>query len=40
MVDGTYIYQHAGKAVLCGEAYAISNGRIEQICERERTLEL
>lgn len=40
MADGTYIYQHAGKAILCGEAYAISNGRIEQICERERTLEL
>ena len=40
MVDGTYIYQHAGKAVLCGEAYAISDGRIEQICEREQTLRL
>ena len=40
MVDGTYIYQHAGKAVLCGEAYRIADGRIEQICEREQTLEL
>ena len=40
MVDGTYIYQHAGKAVLCGEAYAIENGAIRQICAREQTLEL
>ena len=40
MVDGTYIYQHAGKAILCGEAYAISDGRIEQICERDKTLIL
>ena len=40
MVDGTYIYQHAGKAVLCGEAYAIQNGAIRQICAKEQTLEL
>lgn len=40
MVDGTYIYQHAGKAVLCGEAYRIADGRIEKICEKEQALEL
>jgi len=40
MVDGTYIYQHAGKAVLCGEAYRIADGRLEQICVKGQTLEL
>ena len=40
MVDGTYIYQHAGKAMLCGEAYAIQDGAIRQICAKEQTLEL
>lgn len=40
MVDGTYIYQHAGKAVLCGEAYRIADGAIQQICAKEQTLEL
>ena len=40
MVDGTYIYQHAGKAMLCGEAYAIQDGAIRQICAKGQTLEL
>ena len=40
MVDGTYIYQHAGKAVLCGEAYEIRDGQIRQICSKGQTLAL
>lgn len=40
MVDGTYIYQHAGRALLCGEAYRIADGQMEKICEKGMTLEL
>ena len=40
MVDGTYVYQHAGRAVLCGEAYRIADGRAEKICECGQVVEV
>ena len=40
MVDGTYVYETAGHALLCGEAYRIADGQMERICEKENTLML
>lgn len=40
MIDSAYIYETGGHALLCGEAYRISDGRIEQICQQENTLQL
>lgn len=40
MVDGTYVYETAGKTLLCGEAYRIADGQIERICRRGETLAL
>lgn len=40
MVDGTYIYEHAGQSLLCGEAYRIADGQIQKISERGQTRSL
>lgn len=38
--DGSYILQHDGIAVLYGEGYCVSDGKIEQICFEEESTEI
>lgn len=40
LVDGTYIICENGVETVWGEAYRITNGMIEQICEEDRTLKI
>ena len=40
MVDGAYIYETDGRALLCGEAYQIRDGALTPICRSEETLVL
>ena len=40
LVDGSYIEQHGGHAMLRGEAYRIADGQLTQICREGGALEL
>lgn len=40
LVDGSYLFSENGKETVYGEAYVISDGRIEQICEENHTKSL
>lgn len=40
LVDGSYIEQHDGRAVLYGEGYRIADGHIELICSEGHSLPL
>ena len=40
LTDGSYVLLEQGSTRLCGEAYRISNGEIEKICEENQIIEL
>ncbi len=38
--DGSYILEHGGESILCGEAYLLHNGVMERICEEGASISL
>lgn len=40
LTDGAFVYVNEGKSILYGEAYWIENGKIEKICETNKSIEL
>jgi hypothetical protein len=40
IVDGSFVLQTEGRKEIRGEAYRISDGRIEKVCERGGVLKL
>lgn len=40
LVDGSYLFSENGKETVYGEAYVISDGKIEKICEEDQTVQI
>lgn len=40
LVDGSYILVKDGKSILYGEGYLIKDGKMEQICEKGKVIEI
>lgn len=38
--DGSFIFIKENENIMCGEAYKIENGKIEKICENNKTINL